>query len=176
MIKTDDQTINDFLKQVEEYQNSGGRDRIHYDLDEYFYTWVRNAEQFYSSVSNHEIFAQPHAMQKDRDVAATVSDTFNFAIMAEIVILFGADKQDLVKFMKLINVAYSASYIRLISDLARNVEESKKRDIDGFRNAMAGGQKRTPDNLSFGPSAGKSLQNRGEKSEDINKSINKNEQ
>ena len=65
-------------------------------------------------------------MEKDRNAAATVADTFNFAIMAEIVILFEADKQDLVKFMKLINVAYSASYIRLISDLARNVEESKK--------------------------------------------------
>lgn len=126
MIKTDDQTINNFLKQVEEYHSSGGRDRIHNDLDAYFYTWVRNAEQFYSSVSNHEIFAQPHAMEKDRNAAATVADTFNFALMAEIVILFGADKQDLVKFMKLINVAYSASYIKLISDLARNVEESKK--------------------------------------------------
>lgn len=174
MIKTDDQTINDFLKQVEEYRNSGGRDRIHYDLDAYFYTWVRNVEQFFSSVSNHEIFAQPHAMEKDRNAAATVADTFNFALMAEIVILFGADKQDLVKFMKLINVAYSASYIKLISDLARNVEESKKREIDEFRNAMAGGQKRTPDNLSFGPSAGKSLQNRGDERKDINKNINDN--
>ena len=79
--------------------------------------------------SNYEVFSQPHEMEKDRQVASNVADTFNFALMAEIIILFGADKQDLVKFIKLINVAYSASYIRLISDLARNVEESKKKEI-----------------------------------------------
>lgn len=174
MIKTDDQTINNFLKQVEEYRNSGARDRIHNDLDEYFYTWVANVEEFFSMASNYEVFSQPHEMEKDRQVASNVADTFNFALMAEVVILFGADKQDLVKFMKLINVAYSASYIRIISDLARNVEESKKREIDELRNAISGGKKRTPDNLSFGPSAGKSLQNRGDKNKSINKDINDN--
>lgn len=147
MVSIDDQTLNDFLKQVEEYKDSPRRMRIDNELDDFFNSWVKNAEEFFRLSSYHEVFSQPHEMEKDSEIASVVAETFNFAFMAELVLHFGADKQDLIKFMKIINVAYSASYIRLISHLARNVEESKK------RRAHKG-------NKSFGPSAGKSYENR----------------
>lgn len=143
MVSIDDKTLNDFLKQVEEYKNSPRRMRIDNELDDFFNSWVKNAEEFFRLASYHEVFSQPHEMEKDSKVASVVAETFNFAFMAELVLHFGADKQDLIKFMKLINVAYSASYIRLISRLAWNVENSKKRSTHNG-------------NKSFGPSAGKS--------------------
>lgn len=134
MIKTDDQTINEFLKEVERYRTSEGRKELHEELDGTFYNWTKNISTFFNLVSNVEVFSEPSFMEKDRDVAAEVADTFNFAILAELVLTLNASNNDLAKFLKMLNVAYSASYIRIIADLSRNVEESAKRQAANRNN------------------------------------------
>jgi hypothetical protein len=147
MIDLDEKTVQDFMERVSEYQAANTRERLHEDLDEIFERWVKNAEEFFSMASNAEVFERPDLMEQDAEVAERLYQSYNFFLLAEMVTIFGADAKDMVYFVKIINIAFAASYIRLIAKLAKNVENSKK------RRAHNG-------NKSFGPSAGKSYENR----------------
>ena len=147
MINLDEKTVQEFLERVSEYQATNRRERLHEEMDEMFERWVKNAEDFFSFASNAEVFERPDLMETDAEVAERLYQSYNFFLLAEMVTIFGADAKDMVYFVKLINIAFAASYIRLIAKLAKNVENSKK------RRAHKG-------NKSFGPSAGKSYENR----------------
>lgn len=143
----DEKTVQEFMERVSEYQATNRRERLHEEMDEMFERWVKNAEEFFILASNVEVFERPDLMEEDAEVAERLYQSYNFFLLAEMVTIFGADAKDMVYFVKLINVAFAASYIRLIAKLAKNVENSKK------RRAHKG-------NKSFGPSAGKSYENR----------------
>lgn len=147
MINMDEKTVQDFMDRVSEYQATNRRELLHEFMDETFERWVKNAEEFFSLASNAEVFERPDLMEADAEVAERLYQSYNFFLLAEMVTIFGADAKDMVYFVKLINIAFAASYIRLIAKLAKNVEDSKK------RRAKKG-------NTSFGPSAGKSYENR----------------
>ena len=147
MINMDEKTVQEFMERVSEYQATNRRERLHEEMDEMFERWVKNAEEFFILASNVEVFERPDLMKEDAEVAERLYQSYNFFLLAEMVTIFGADAKDMVYFVKLINVAFAASYIRLIAKLAKNVENSKK------RRAHKG-------NKSFGPSAGKSYENR----------------
>lgn len=143
----DEKTVQEFMERVSEYQATNRRERLHEEMDEMFERWVKNAEEFFILASNVEVFERPDLMEEDAEVAERLYQSYNFFLLAEMVTIFGADAKDMVYFVKLINVAFAASYIRLIAKLAKNVENSKR------RRANKG-------NKSFGPSAGKSYENR----------------
>lgn len=143
----DEKTVQEFMERVSEYQATNRRERLHEEMDEMFERWVKNAEEFFILASNVEVFERPDLMEDDAEVAERLYQSYNFFLLAEMVTIFGADAKDMVYFVKLINVAFAASYIRLIAKLAKNVENSKKRRAN-------------KENKSFGPSAGKSYENR----------------
>lgn len=147
MINMDEKTVQEFMERVSEYQATNRRERLHEEMDEMFERWVKNAEEFFILASNVEVFERPDLMKEDAEVAERLYQSYNFFLLAEMVTIFGADAKDMVYFVKLINVAFAASYIRLIAKLAKNVENSKKRRAN-------------KENKSFGPSAGKSYENR----------------
>lgn len=143
----DEKTVQEFMQRVSEYQATNRRERLHEEMDEMFERWVKNAEEFFILASNAEVFERPDLMEDDAEVAERLYQSYNFFLLAEMVTIFGADAKDMVYFVKLINIAFAASYIRLIAKLAKNVENSKKRRAH-------------KENKSFGPSAGKSYENR----------------
>lgn len=147
MINMDEKAVQEFMERVSEYQATNRRERLHEEMDEMFERCVKNAEEFFILASNVEVFERPDLMEDDAEVAERLYQSYNFFLLAEMVTIFGADAKDMVYFVKLINIAFAASYIRLIAKLAKNVENSKK------RRAHNG-------NKSFGPSAGKSYENR----------------
>lgn len=143
----DEKTVQEFMERVSEYQATNRRERLHEEMDEMFERWVKNAGEFFILASNVEVFERPDLMEEDAEVAERLYQSYNFFLLAEMVTIFGADAKDMVYFVKLINVAFAASYIRLIAKLAKNVENSKKRRANNG-------------NKSFDPPAGKSYQNR----------------